>query len=106
KIRIQACLAEDFLNGDAVRSHYERTETALSAIDNGIKHFLEHVGLQLRTLTAQTSRPRSVRARRTVRQRSIQQLRLSSRSSRRLLRLRLLLQLGRGRRVARRITKR
>src|SRR6185369_11540408 len=105
EIRFHTCLAEHLFNGDTICSHDERTEAALGAVDDGLKHFFEHMALQLRTLTTQHTRPRRVRAGRTRRQRSTEQLRLRSRSGRlRLCRWRL--QLSRRRRIARRVSKR
>src|SRR5262249_42599217 len=105
EICFRAGFAQNFFNSDAVCSHYQRTKAALGASDNLLKHFLEHVALQLRTLTAECSRSRRSRTSRTIRQRSTQQLRLSRCYDRRL-RLRLLLQLSRRRRVARRVPQR
>src|SRR5688572_25190617 len=53
EVCFRAGLAEDFFDRDTICSHYERTEAALGAFDNGLKHLLEHCGLRLGTLTAQ-----------------------------------------------------
>src|ERR1051326_4843664 len=36
-------LAENLLDRNSIGSHYERTEAALGAFDNGLKHLLEHM---------------------------------------------------------------
>src|SRR5689334_6384916 len=42
EVQFGANLAQHLLDGNSIGSHYERTEAALGAFDNELKHLLEH----------------------------------------------------------------